>query len=368
MKKVPFLDVRASYLEDKVEIDASYHRVMDSGRWILGPELEAFEDEFARYCGARFCVGVGNGLDAIYLSLRALGIGPGDEVIVPALTFSATWFAITRSGATPVAVEPEVRTRMPSAEAIAAAITPRTRAVVPVDLYGSVLDIEAVVALCRERGLALVEDAAQAHGAASSVARAGNHGIVGCFSFYPSKNLGAYGDGGAIVTSDPDICSRLRSLRNYGSSERYRHDDEGVNSRLDELQAAMLRVRLRRLDAYNARRQHLAQLYLQGLADLPAIGCAEPGPPGSHVWHLFVITSDRRDELQAYLGQHGCDTLIHYPVPIYRHAYFRAHAPAGTSASDRLTKQILSLPMGPHLDDASVRLVCELVREFVTRS
>jgi dTDP-3-amino-3,4,6-trideoxy-alpha-D-glucose transaminase len=365
---IPFLDARAGYLADRDELDAAYARVMDSGRWILGQELAAFEAEFAAYCGTTHGIGVANGLDALQLALAALGVGPGDEVVVPAHTFVATWIAVVQTGATPVAVEPADDGFLPSVEAIAAAIGPRTRAVIAVHLYGSVEGIDAIAALCAQRGIALVEDAAQAHGASSGGIRAGAHGRLGCFSFYPGKNLGAYGDGGAVVTSDPELATRLRAMRNYGGIEKYAHDEPGTNSRLDELQAAFLRVRLRGLDRDNARRARLAQVYRAALADVPGLALPAAGAPGSHAWHLFVVRSTHRDALQAHLARNGCQTLIHYPRPVYRYAPYAAMAPATVSPADRLCAEVLSLPIGPHLAEDQVRAVCALVAGFQASS
>ena len=364
MHRIPFLDIQKAYQENRRAIDEAYARVMNSGRLILGPELEAFEAEYAVYCGTQYCIGVGNGLDALYLALKALDIGPGDEVIVPAHTFVATWIAVSRTGATPIAAEPDTRTCIPDTNNIEACITPRTRAIIAVHLYGSVTGIEEIAALCAARKIALIEDAAQAHGARSSMARAGNHGVMGCFSFYPSKNLGAYGDGGAIVTNDSSLDATLRALRSYGSSKRYMHDIEGVNSRLDELQAAILRVQLHYLDNRNARRQALAGTYLRHLQSIDAVQLPHAGLPGSHVWHLFVVQADKRDVLQQHLHQNGIETLVHYPLPVYRHSPFSANAPEGESVSDRLTKRILSLPMGPHLQDGDVAQVCDAITRY----
>jgi len=361
---IPFLDIQAAYHEDQLAIDSAYARVMRSGRWILGPELEAFEAEYAAYCGTGYCVGVGNGLDALYLALKAMDIGPGDEVIVPSHTFVATWLAVTRTGATPVPAEPDGQTYMPVADAIEACVTTRTRAIIAVHLYGSVAGIEEIAAMCASRGIPLIEDAAQAHGALSSVARAGNHGIMGCFSFYPSKNLGAFGDGGAVVTNDPTVNSKLRALRNYGGVTRYAHELAGINTRLDELQAAFLRVQLTHLDARNARRKALATLYLQELHGIDDLQLPRPGEPGSHVWHLFVVQTNRRDALQQHLFERGCETLIHYPKPVYRYSPFETFAPRGESTADRLCARVLSLPTGPNLSHDAVRAVCDAISAF----
>jgi dTDP-3-amino-3,4,6-trideoxy-alpha-D-glucose transaminase len=338
--------------------------VLDSGRFILGPELEQFESEFAAYCGALHAVGVGNGLDAIHLVLKALGIGPGDEVIVPAHTFVATWLAVSQCGATPVAVEPDPRTCLATAASIAAVLTPRTRAVVAVHLYGSIDGIDEIAALCRGRGIALVEDAAQAHGASLDGVRAGSFGVAGCFSFYPIKNLGALGDGGAVVTSDDRLADAVLALRNYGGRAKYQHDVEGSNSRLDELQAAFLRLRLRKLDAENARRREVAQLYLRELAGVPGLVLPHAGAAESHVWHLLVVQTPRRDELQRALGEAGIGSLVHYPQPVYRLPPFAHLAPAQPTISDRLASQVLSLPMDPQLRDDQVLAVCAAVRAF----
>ncbi len=368
MTQIPFLDLRSSYNDCRNEIDQAYSRVMNSGRWILGPELEQFEAEYAAYCGTRYCIGVGNGLDAIYLALKALQIGPGDEVIVPAHTFIATWLAVARTGAIPVAAEPTPQTFMPDASSIEACITSHTRAVVAVHLYGSVAGIEAIADLCAIRNIPLIEDAAQAHGARSTRARAGNHGLLGCFSFYPSKNLGAFGDGGAIVTSNPELNNKLRALRNYGSTTRYMHEMDGVNSRLDELQAAMLRVQLPLLDARNTQRQALAVAYIDLLKSIPELEVPQLGSPESHVWHLFVVATSRRNELQHFLQKNGIETFIHYPRPVYRFKPFEHRAPVGESPSDQLTARLLSLPIGPHLDQASVLNICDKLAHFFGRS
>jgi dTDP-3-amino-3,4,6-trideoxy-alpha-D-glucose transaminase len=364
MATIPFQDARAGYLAERDALDAAYARVMDSGRWILGPELAAFEAEFAAYCGTAHAVGVGNGLDALRLSLEALGIGPGDEVVVPAHTFVATWIAVTATGATPVPVEPAAGDYLPSADAIVAAIGPRTRAVIAVHLYGCLAGIDAVAAVCARHGIVLLEDAAQAHGASLGGVRAGAFGRLAGFSFYPGKNLGAYGDGGAVVTSDADLAARLRAMRNYGGIEKYAHDLPGTNSRLDELQAAFLRVRLRRLDRDNAHRATLAARYRERLAGIDGLQLPPPVPPGSHAWHLFVVRSDRRDALQAHLARHGCQTLVHYPRPVYRHAPFAAFAPPPGSPADRLCDRVLSLPIGPHLREDQVDAACEHIAEF----
>ncbi len=361
---IKFLDLQAVYRQDQAAYDAAYQRVMASGRWILGPELEAFEAEFAAHGGRRHAIGVGNGLDALALALQALGIGPGDEVLVPAHTFIASWLAVRLAGATPRAVEPAEGLYNIDAAGVAAAITPRTRAVMPVHLYGAPADPAAMRALCAERGLLLVEDAAQAHGARHHGEPVGGFGRVAGYSFYPGKNLGAFGDAGAIVTDDDALATALRARRNYGSAVRYQHDSEGVNSRLDELQAAFLRVRLARLDAHNALRRTQAARYAERLQGMPGLGL--PGVPAGDepVWHLFVVRHARRDALQAALKAQGIETSIHYPKPVYRFPPFAAHAPAGRTLSDAICDECLSLPIGPHLTLDDVDRVADAVDAF----
>lgn len=349
---VPFLDVKTAYAELSGEIDAAVARVLRSGWYILGPEVEAFEDAFAEYCEARHCVGVANGLDALVLGLRALGIGPGDEVIVPSNTFIASWLAASAVGARPVPVEPDEFYNI-DPKGIAAAITPNTRAIMPVHLYGMPANLDAILAIARSRNLPVIEDAAQAHGARYKGRRIGAHGNLTCWSFYPGKNLGALGDGGAVTTDDPELAETLRLLRNYGSSKKYVHEKRGVNSRLDPIQAAVLQVKLRHLDDWNERRREIAVRYDAALAGsalvLPRVpNWAEP------VWHLYVVQCDARDELQQDLGQAGVATQIHYPIPAHlQQAYAGDAAGFGNlSRTERMAGRILSLPIGPHLTEA----------------
>ena len=365
--RVPFLDVAAAQLELRPELDDAYRRVMDSGWYVLGEELCAFEREFAALCGATHAVGVGNGLDALELGLRACGVGPGDEVIVPALTFIATWLAVERSGATvvPVDVEPATLTIDPSA--VAAAISARTAAIVPVYLYGRPAEMDALRALADRHGLLLLVDAAQAHGAAYHGRAASSLGDVAGFSFYPGKNLGGIGDGGALTTGDAVVAGRVRVLRNYGSVAKYQHTELGVNSRLDELQAAFLRVKLRALPRWNRRRTSIADTYGAALADVPDLALPPAASPGTEcVWHLYCVRHPRRDALMAHLARRGVDTLVHYPVPPHRS---RAFAALGREAgefpvAEHAAGTLLSLPIGPHLDDRGVAAVVDAVRAF----
>ena len=361
---VPFLALDRIYAEIGPELDRAFARVMRSGRFVLGAEVDAFEREFAAYCGVAHCVGVGNGLDALTLALRAWDIGPGHEVIVPANTFIATWFAVTHAGATPVPVEPDPRTFNLDPARVEAAIGPRTRALIPVHLYGQAADMTALREIAARRGLRVLEDAAQAVGARHRGRRVGALGDAAAFSFYPTKNLGAFGDGGAVTTNDAALAERLRRLRSYGSTVKYRHAERGFNSRLDELQAALLRACLPRLDAWNARRALLAQRYALGLAGSRFV-LPEVAPGNEHVWHLFVIRSRDRDALQRSLEAAGIGTMIHYPVPPHlQPAYAGLGLARGAlPVAEAIHDEVLSLPMGTHLDEAAVdRVVAELRR------
>ncbi|HEY0454034.1 DegT/DnrJ/EryC1/StrS family aminotransferase [Actinophytocola sp.] len=352
---VPFLDLTAPYTELKAELDAATQRVLASGRYLLGPENEAFEAEFAAYCGARECVSVGSGLDAIVLVLRALGIGAGDEVIVPSHTFIATWLAVAATGATPVPVEPDPLTYNVDPAALEAAVTPRTRAIVPVHLYGQPADLDAIGAVAARHGLAVVEDAAQAHGATYKGERIGARHVA-AFSFYPGKNLGALGDGGAVVTGDADLAAKVRLLRNYGSTVKYHHEVKGTNSRLDELQAALLRAKLAHLDEWNARRSAVAGRYAKELAGLDDLVLPATSAWAEHVWHLYVVRTPDRAGLQDRLTAAGVHTLVHYPIAPHRSAAFGELGLAtGTlPLAERFATEVLSLPMGPHLTTEQV--------------
>jgi len=356
--RVPFLDLRAAYLELETEIDHAVRRVLDSGWYILGPEVEAFEREFAIYCEAQHAVGVANGFDALHLALRAMDVGPGDEVIVPSNTYIATWLAVSHAGATPVPVEPAEQTYNLDASRIEPAITSRTKVILPVHLYGQPADLDLILEIARRHGLKVLEDAAQAHGARYKGRRIGSHGNAVAWSFYPGKNLGALGDGGAVTTNDTEVANRIRILRNYGSQEKYVNEVQGFNSRLDPLQAAILSVKLRHLEEWNTRRKAIAVQYLEGLA---AAGLALSQVPtwADPTWHLFVVRHPQRDTLQRRLAQAGIGTLIHYPIPPHKQ---RAYAGAGFNANafplaSRIADEVLSLPMGPHLNPGQVAAV-----------
>lgn len=350
MTKIPFLDLRAATAELRPEIDAAIGRVLDSGWYILGPEVELFEQEFAQYCGAKHAIGVGNGLDALRIALMALGIGPGDEVIVPGNTFVATCLAVSQLGAVPVPVEPDPATYNIDPALIESRITPNTRAIIPVHLYGHPAELDTVRDIADRRGLVVVEDAAQAHGATYRGRRIGGHGDLVAWSFYPGKNLGALGDGGALTTDDDDLAQKVRTIRNYGSNRKYVNEVIGLNSRLAPIQAAALRVKLARLDAWNARRRDIAAFYDEALASTDLIlPPREDQASGS--LHLYVIRCGNRDALQRELADRGVETIVHYPIPPHRQEAYRGTPFAQWSLpiTERLAQQVLSLPIGPHL-------------------
>lgn len=362
---VPFLDLKAAYHALAPELDEAVLRASRSGWYIGGSEVEAFEAAFAQYTQAQFCVGVGNGLDALILALRALDVGPGDEVIVPSHTFIATWLAVSAVGATPVPVEPATGQYLITAADIASHITSRTKAIMPVHLYGMPADMPSICALAKQHGVYVVEDAAQAHGATINGQSIGSHGDVVAWSFYPGKNLGALGDGGAVTTQNPALAKRIRQLGNYGSAVKYYNDELGVNSRLDPIQAAVLAVKLKYLDAWNARRQSIAARYQAALADLPITLPTTPAGASS-VWHLYVVATPQRDALQQHLTASGVQTLIHYPVPPHKQQAYQhsSVAQANYPLAEQYAKQILSLPIGPQLSDADVETTISAIHTF----
>lgn len=351
LNPVPFLDLRSGYLELKPELDEAVARVMDSGWYLLGKETDAFESEYAAYTDARHCVSVANGLEALVLSLKALDIGPGDEVIVPANTYIATWLAVSYVGATPVPVEPISGIWNIDPERIVEAITQRTKVILPVHLYGQPADLDPILNIARKHGLRVLEDAAQAHGASYKGRRIGAHGDIVSWSFYPGKNLGCLGDGGAITTNDSELADRVRILRNYGSRVKYQNEVKGHNSRLDEIQAAILRVKLRHLDEWNARRTALANAYAKSLTDLPGVILPMVLDGVTPVWHLFVVDIENRDAVQAGLRETGIETLIHYPVPPHLSvAYSKEQKWEQLPITEKAAGNHLSLPIGPHLN------------------
>jgi dTDP-4-amino-4,6-dideoxygalactose transaminase len=362
---IPFLNIYASYSELKDEFDAAYHRVMDSGWVLLGKETEAFEAEFANYCEASHCVAVGNGLDALRLVLQAWDVGPGDEVVVPSHTFIASWLAVSALGATPVPVEPNEATYNIDPERIEAAITSRTKAIMPVHLYGQPADMDPIMQLAEKYGLKVVEDNAQSQGARYKGSRTGGLGHAAATSFYPGKNLGAFGDAGAVTTSDADLADRVRMLRNYGSKVKYQHELPGANSRIDELQAAFLLIKLRQLDAWNERRKKLASIYMAKLGS----ECKLPVVPAwvDPVWHLFVIRHPHREMLQSRLAESGIQTLIHYPVaPHFSSVYESQEFKHGDyPIAEKIASEVLSLPLGPHVTREEVEYVIKILKTII---
>ncbi|WP_422049019.1 DegT/DnrJ/EryC1/StrS family aminotransferase [Shimia sp.] len=363
MAQIPFLDLRAGYLELQTDIDAAVARVLNSGHYILGPEVSAFEEAYATYCGAAHCLGVGNGLDALCLSLRALGVKAGDEVIVPSHTFVATWLAVSAVGATPVPVEPDPQTYNIDTSRIDDAVTERTRAIIAVHLYGQPADLDPLLAVARRLGVPLIEDAAQSHGATYKNHRIGAHGDVVCWSFYPGKNLGALGDGGAVTTNRADIAERVRTIGNYGSREKYVNEVIGTNSRLDPLQAAILNVKLKHLNQWTEARRRLADRYSNSLQ-----GVIRPHVPdwANPVWHLYVIRHPQRDTLMKKLAEEGITTLIHYPIaPHQQQAYTQqGHAKGAFPLAEQFADELLSLPIGPQMPEADQDRVIETVNRL----
>jgi dTDP-4-amino-4,6-dideoxygalactose transaminase len=361
--RVPFLDLARVHQEIRVPLESAFQRVMDSGWFIMGPEVDAFESEFAHYCGVKYCIGVGNGLDALHLLLRAYGIGAGDEVLVPSNTFIATWLAVSRCGAVPVPIEPCATTHNIDPDGLLVAITPRTRAIIPVHLYGQPADMDAINMIAQRRGLIVIEDAAQAHGAMYKQNRVGSLGHAAATSFYPVKNLGALGDAGAVLTNDPAIADKVRLLHNYGSQVKYRHEVQGYNTRLDEMQAAFLRVKLACLDAWNSRRRELASQYTMQLQDLD-LGLPWVLEQAEPVWHLYVVRSQRRDALRRHLERCGISTLIHYPVPPHRQTCYAEFSRRSLPIAEALANEVMSLPLSPCMTEQEIALVVSALRSF----
>ena len=364
---VPFLDLQPQYDELRDELDAAYQRVMSSGWYVLGKEVTSFEAEFAQYCGAAHCVGVGNGLDALHLILRGYDIGPGDEVIVPANTYIATWLAVSHCGATPIPVEPILLTYNLDPTRVAAAVTPKTKAILAVHLYGQPAEMDSLKKIARQFNLKLIEDAAQAHGASYQNQRAGALADAAGFSFYPTKNLGAWGDGGAVVTNDAELADRIRVLRNYGSRVKYHNEEQGMNSRLDELQAALLRVKLRKLDEWNQRRAEIAEVYRKALCDFPALTLPALVPDTQPAWHLFVIRHPAREKIQAGLREKGIETIIHYPVPPHLSGAYQncMQKQPKLPVTEQIANEVLSLPIGPHLNKSQATYTAKSLQDIL---
>lgn len=363
--EVPFLDVGAASRELRGELLRTLGDVIDSGRYVLGASVARFEREWARFCDAAACTGTGNGFDAIHLALRAMGVGRGDEVIVPSNTYVATWLAVTAAGAVAVPVEPDPRTMNLDVERCSDAVTPRTKVILPVHLYGLPADMNAINDLASTRGLRVLEDAAQAHGARVGGRVVGALGDAAAWSFYPSKNLGALGDGGAVTTDDGELADTVRRLRNYGESHKFSNETAGVNSRLDEIQAAVLTVKLAALERWNHRRREIARRYLDELHDAPLTLPAVPSW-ATPAWHLFVVRTPRREALRAHLHDRGIATRVHYPVPPHLQPAYRelGWTQGSLPVSETLHEQVLSLPIGPHLTDEQVDAVIAGVVSF----
>ncbi|MDZ7331442.1 MAG: DegT/DnrJ/EryC1/StrS family aminotransferase [candidate division KSB1 bacterium] len=362
--RIPCSELKIQYENIKAEIKLAFDEVFESSWFILGKQVELFEQEFAEYCGARYGIGVGSGTEALHLALLACGVQPGDEVITVSNTAVPTVSAISFAQAKPVFVDIDPLSYTMDPGAIEAKITPRTRVILPVHLYGQAADMDPIMEIAHRYGLKVIEDACQAHGAAYRGHRVGAIGDLGCFSFYPSKNLGAYGDGGMVVTNDPELADHLKLLRNYGQRKRYYHDIKGFNSRLDELQAAFLRKKLRYLDQWNARRRHLANQY-EKLLDDHVVKPVEASY-AYHIYHLYVIRCQCREQLQRYLLDHGIQTLIHYPVPVHlQQAYQDLNLPPGSlPITEQYAAEILSLPMFPELTDEQVSIVADAINRF----
>ncbi len=366
MKPIPFFDLKEQNQKLRGEYESIFSRFIENPDFVLGADVHRFEKEFARFIGTSFAVGVNSGLDALSLALRALSIGPGDEVIVPANSFIATALAVTSVGAVPVLVDAEPDRLLLDLNAVKKAVTRKTRAVIPVHLYGQPVAMKPLMDLCRKKGIYIVEDACQAHGASIGKTRCGNFGILGCFSFYPGKNLGAFGDGGMITTSDKALYEKLLLLRNYGSVVKYQHTIAGFNTRLDSLQAAILSVKLKHLAAWNRKRKVLARRYDFHLKKIRAVTILKPAAGYRSAHHLYIVRVDRRDELKEFLSQKGVGTGIHYPVPIHlQGAYRDLGKKAGTfPVSEKEAKRVLSLPIFPEMSTNDVDQVCKVINTF----
>jgi len=360
---IPFLDLKAINEQYRDEIMNAVSRVLDSGWYILGEELRRFEEEFAGYSNVKHCIGVGNGLDALFLTLKAYDIGPGDEVIVPSNTFIATWFAVSQCGARPVPVEPDEKTFNINPELIETSINENTKAIMPVHLYGRPCDMDAISGIAEKYGLLVIEDAAQAHGANYKGRHVGGLGSAAGFSFYPGKNLGALGDAGCITTNDDDLADKLRVLRNYGSPEKYVNTYKGVNSRLDELQAAILRVKLKGLDQEIKARQDVAEFYSRGINN-PAIVLPHVKDDLSPVWHLYVVRTSQRDRFMSYLAEHGVSSVIHYPVAPHKQQAYSDYNSMSFPLAEAIHDEVVSLPISSAMTEKDCQRVIEIINEF----
>jgi dTDP-4-amino-4,6-dideoxygalactose transaminase len=360
---VPFLNLHSTYKELEPEIELGVKKFFEDGQYILGTPVQKFENEFANFTESKFCVGVADGLDSIFLALKALEIGIGDEVIVPTNTFIATWLAVSQVGAKIVPVEPDIDTCLIDLKKIEEKITSRTKAIIPVHLYGNPVDMDYLIGLANKYRLRIIEDAAQAHGAQINSKKIGSHGDIVCWSFYPGKNLGCYGDGGAITTNNFDLAEKIRTFRNYGSKVKYVHEIKGFNSRIDTLQAVFLSIKLQKITEWNRRRENIANYYLENLSDTPLV---LPKVRNNAVssWHLFVIRFKERDNLQEYLSNNGIQTLIHYPIPPHKQNAYSNDFYEDFPIAEEMARTVLSLPIGPHLEFEKVQYVVETIKKY----
>lgn len=360
---VPFLNLHSTYEELKPEIELGIKKFFDDGHYILGNPVENFENEFASFTDSKFCVGVADGLDSIYLALKALEIGIGDEVIVPTNTFIATWLAVSQVGAKIIPVEPDIDTCLIDLKKVEQKITSNTKAIIPVHLYGNPVDMDALLTIAGKFNLKIIEDAAQAHGAQINQRKIGSHGDIVCWSFYPGKNLGGYGDGGAITTNDFELSERIRTLRNYGSKVKYVHQVKGFNSRLDTLQSVFLSIKLKKLSEWNKRRENIANYYLESLSNTPLI-LPKLSLNALSSWHLFVVRYKNRNHLQEYLSSKGIQTLIHYPIPPHKQDAYSSDFQDDFPIAEEMANTVLSLPIGPHLEFENVKYVVQIIKEY----
>jgi dTDP-4-amino-4,6-dideoxygalactose transaminase len=361
---VPFLDLKKINKQFSPKIDRVLKRVVDSGWYIMGQEVSKFEVEFAKYCGAKYCIGVANGLDALKLIIDAYGLKKEDEVIVPANTYIASILSIAKNGATPVLVEPDIDNYNIDPKKIEAAITPNTKAIMVVHLYGQACDMQAISKIAKRHNLIVIEDSAQAHGAKNKEKRVGNLSDASAFSFYPGKNLGALGDGGAVTTNNPKIAEKIRALRNYGSHQKYVNRYKGYNSRLDEIQAAILTEKLNSLDEDNQKRQKIASYYLQNIKNKNIVLPKVPVDAESHVWHLFVIRTSRRNDFQDYLKKNNIETLIHYPIPPHKQLAFKELNHLEFPITELIHREVLSLPISPVISIKELTYVTECINAW----
>jgi dTDP-4-amino-4,6-dideoxygalactose transaminase len=365
-KKIPFVDLQAQYRSIKLEIDQALASILEDASFIKGKPVAQFESSFADYCESKACVGVGNGTDALTLTLRALGISHGDEVITVSHTFIATAEAITNVGAKPVFVDIRDDTMLMNPELIEDAITPQTKAIIPVHLYGNPCDMDAISDIAQSHDLLVIEDAAQAHGARWKGRRVGSFGSAACFSFYPGKNLGAYGDGGAVVSNDTDLIDKIRMIADHGRKEKYLHEIPGVNSRLDAIQAAVLSVKLKHLDEWNQRRRDHANTYLKGLSSLPleTLRIEKDAEP---VWHIFPIRTEKGEEIREMLNKNLIETGVHYPVPVHKQPAYCQYNHQSLSVTEKVAEHIISLPMYPEIEGEEIKMICDIIAEEISK-